>query len=164
MANLERTHGESGVAPTVTYKTWCAMHERIAKPGYQSLGVVVCEEWRTYEPFRDYAVAHLGDRPPGHSLDRIDNSRGYEPGNVRWATPTTQQRNTRSTRMLVVDGHAKPLVEWAEILGVNPAVIRERLKDGWSPERAVTAPLFTQRKVRRDAGLKRPKKSKPTSI
>jgi hypothetical protein len=41
-------------------------------------------------------VEELGERPsPKHSLDRIDNNRGYEPGNIRWATTREQLANRR---------------------------------------------------------------------
>lgn len=41
-------------------------------------------------------VAELGPRPsPYHSLDRKNNNGHYEPGNVRWATPSEQQANRR---------------------------------------------------------------------
>jgi hypothetical protein len=37
----------------------------------------------------------MGKRPEGMTLDRIDNEKGYEPGNVRWADATTQSQNRR---------------------------------------------------------------------
>lgn len=49
---------------------------------YYDKGIVVAPEWQTFDGFyRD-----MGDRPEGAYLDRIDNSLGYVPGNVRWAT------------------------------------------------------------------------------
>jgi hypothetical protein len=58
---------------------------------YGGRGIFMCEEWRNdFAAFRD----HLGPRPsPKHSVDRIDNDRGYEPGNVRWATQKEQMQN-----------------------------------------------------------------------
>lgn len=63
---------------------------------YGGRGILMCDEWREdFAAFRD----HLGPRPSlRHSVDRIDNDRGYEPGNVRWATQSQQMRNTRRTK------------------------------------------------------------------
>lgn len=47
----------------------------------------------------EWVLRNLGPRPSdGHSIDRIDNSRHYEPGNLRWATRTEQARNKRAYR------------------------------------------------------------------
>lgn len=41
-------------------------------------------------------LAELGPRPTNRTLDRIDNSQGYKPGNVRWATVSEQNYNRRN--------------------------------------------------------------------
>lgn len=60
-------------------------------------GSSYCEEHRAiaYVSGRSF-LAHIGPRPSSkHSVDRIDNDRGYEPGNVRWATASQQVANRR---------------------------------------------------------------------
>lgn len=57
---------------------------------YGGRNISMCQEW-----FNDFGafIAHIGPKPPGMTLDRIDNNRGYEPGNVRWATYSQQAFN-----------------------------------------------------------------------
>lgn len=71
----------------------CENRNNHAYPRYGGRGIGICAEWRHDFPA---FLAHVGPRPsPVHSVDRINNDGNYEPGNVRWATPTDQARNRR---------------------------------------------------------------------
>lgn len=68
-------------------------------PDYGARGITVCERWRTFDNF----LADMGERPPGMSLERTDNCRGYETGNCVWASAKTQARNRRNSKLGEVD-------------------------------------------------------------
>ena len=98
----ERTSQRSikhGKHHTAEYKSWQQLKERCLNPKgkdyhrYGARGITVHPEWvASFEAF----LAHIGPRPEGFkSVDRIDNNKGYEPGNVRWATPAMQSHNLR---------------------------------------------------------------------
>jgi hypothetical protein len=107
---------------------------------YGGRGIVVSERWRDFRNF----LADMGERPHGTTLDRIDNARGYEPGNCRWITLAAQQRNRTNNHKLTIDGQSRTLTEWAERSGVGEGTIRYRLSRGWSAGQAVNTPLSAQ--------------------
>lgn len=119
-------------------KDRCYNERNQSYAGYGGRGITMCTEWvDSFTPFLD----HVGRRPgPQYSLERIDNSRGYEPGNVKWATAKEQARNRRTSRILTKGGISRCLAEWAEVLGVSAGLIECRLRLGWSEERALSAP------------------------
>lgn len=62
-----------------------------------------------FTSFRQF-FEEVGLKPsPRHSLDRIDNDKSYEPGNVRWATPEEQIRNQRCNNCYVLKERIKEL-------------------------------------------------------
>lgn len=84
------------------YGAWCNMRKRCSDPNhklykyYGGRGITVCEEWNnSFLEFYNYVskLDHYGEI--GRSIDRIDNDKGYFPGNVRWATAKEQANNQR---------------------------------------------------------------------
>jgi heme-degrading monooxygenase HmoA len=65
-------------------------------PHYVARGIAVCSEWDSYEAFANWA--RVAGWREGLTIDRIDNARGYEPLNCRFATKAEQARNRTSTR------------------------------------------------------------------
>lgn len=135
-------HGQHG---SPTYESWRAMLKRChnrAHPAYRRYGgrgIVVCEQWRS--SFAAF-LSDVGERPSlDYTLDRIDNGRGYEPGNVRWVDWLTQERNRRNTIMVTHDGRTLTVGEWSEQTGIPAIVIRRRLRSGWESGLALTKPV-----------------------
>jgi hypothetical protein len=135
-------HSKHG-SVTKEYNAWAAMLKRCRNPSHPLFprwggrGITVCERWEKYEQF----IADLGPRPQGHTLERINNDGNYEPGNVRWATPADQQRNTRRTRFLTHQDVTLCITDWAARLGFKTsAALSKRLRNGWSVSRALTTP------------------------
>lgn len=63
---------------------------------YGARGITMYEPWiDDVEAFKTWIIANIGERPENHTLDRIDNDKGYEPGNLRWATMDIQANNRR---------------------------------------------------------------------
>lgn len=94
-------------------------------------------EWR-FDSFLHFFET-VGPRPsPKHSLDRIDNNGHYEPGNVRWSTTYEQGRNRSTNHILTFNGSKKTIAEWAIAMGIPHKTLRERIRRGWTVDRALT--------------------------
>ena len=137
--NASKTHGMSN---TPEYKAWRQMINRCTKPHnhaypqYGGRGIKICSRW--LESFENF-YADMGPRPNDkHSLDRINNDGNYEPHNCRWAVSFDQMNNRRNCHYLTFNGQTLTIKQWAMKMGIGDTTIHQRLKLGWSVERALT--------------------------
>ena len=92
------------------YQTWADMMQRCHNPKQKSFskygarGITVAKEWHKFEPWFEYVSNLPYFLEPGRSIDRIDNSQGYKPGNIRWATQAEQHANRRITKFVEYKG------------------------------------------------------------
>lgn len=141
--DLESRYRKHGCYKTPEYSTWQAMKERCYNENnrsykhYGGKGITVCDRW--LESFENF-YEDMGKKPfPDHSIDRIDNSGNYEPGNCRWATYIEQNNNTSRTRLFTVNGQEKKIIELAKENGISQALIQHRLLRGKNIETAIKA-------------------------
>lgn len=94
---------------------------------YGALGVTVCDCWEnSFETF----LEDVGPKPsPKHSLDRINSTGNYEPGNVRWATSREQNLNRRNTIYVEYQSKRIPLSVACEKAGANYEAMRVRVRN-----------------------------------
>lgn len=116
------------VAKRPEYWVWRSMLNRVDgktkseshKRRYVERGIGVADRWRKFEHF----FADMGPRPDGPkghwTLERIDNDKGYEPGNCRWADWADQARNRSNTQLIEISGIKTSANQWAKILNCRP--------------------------------------------
>ena len=139
---------------TRAYRSYRLMLSRCHNPKvkdyfrYGGRGVTVCDRWRFGEdgkhPFRCF-YEDMGEAPVGHTLDRMDNNRGYSKNNCRWATSIEQARNQSNNYFPSgVDPH-----DVCEKHGVHYGTFRNRVARGETIEQALRS---RQTKILEDGG------------
>lgn len=153
--HFKATHGHSDKSYegrcSKEYGTWATIKARTENPkahGYErygGAGIFICKEWsESFERFLEY----VGNAPSkNHTIDRIESNKGYEPGNVKWATYAEQNRHRICTVFVEIDGINKSLGEWCQQYGMpfKNAYMRI-LKYGWDPLRALQTPVRKEKK------------------
>lgn len=145
-AESHTTHGHlKGNNRHPLYATWCEMRHRCNSPthkqfqDYGGRGIVVCDEWQGKNGFTTF-LTDMGERPPGYSIDRIDNDLGYTKGNCRWACNITQANNTRQCRSIQAFGESHTISGWSRKTGIGKATIRFRIDKMHLPPEIALSP------------------------
>jgi hypothetical protein len=135
---------------TKKYKLWVAIKDRCFNEKckeyrfYGGRGIVMIEEWKnSFDAFN----TSVPDPPTKyHSFDRIDNNRGYEPGNVRWATKKEQANNRRSNSFLTYKEETNTYSYFSEKYGLSQDIIYSRKKAGWPDDKIIETPAILNKK------------------
>ena len=145
-ANYRRKHSfsvaKAGTIESKMYYTWLAMKRRCNNKSdkrysrYGGRGIGVCSRWDN-----DFCL-FLSDfgLPPSmdHQIDRVDNNKGYDELNCRWATRKQQANNKSNNKIILAFGLSMTQQQWADKTGIKRETIAKRLDRGWTKERAVT--------------------------
>lgn len=135
-----------GMSKHPIYSHWLALIKRCRdkhNASYRNYGAIGITPCAYIESGPEALRAILGVKPTkSHSVDRINNSLGYNCGacdeckslghalNIRWAT-TYEQAHNRSTNTLVeINGIIKCAAQWAHDIGISNEAFYQRLKSG----------------------------------
>jgi hypothetical protein len=126
----QTTHGGSVNYPKI-YNVWAGIIQRTTNPksinylDYGGRGITVCEEWKDFTPFKDWALTT--GYASNLKIERIDGNLGYFPDNCKWETSTIQSRHRRpdkntSSKFIGVSLHKKNN-KWQATIGLNKKLI-----------------------------------------
>lgn len=138
-------HTKHGLYHTRLHEIWVGMKQRCYNPKkkyfkrYGGRGITVCEEWQTFEPFYEWAIAN-GYRE-NLTIERVNNDGNYCPSNCRWATRKEQSNNKSSNHKITYNGETHTMTEWAGLLGLPKSVMHDRIRRGWTMERIASTPV-----------------------
>lgn len=135
---------KTGLSRTRTYRCWNAMRQRCNNPkrpeykNYGGRGIHVCNSWN--ESFENF-LADMGVCPSNkHTIDRLDNEKGYSPENCKWVTYIENLNNKRSSVKYTINGKTMTVTQWAREKGCSRGKLFKRLYRGWSFEKAYNTP------------------------
>lgn len=142
-----RKHGLCG---TKLYHAWNCMLQR-CRPGrhsskhYGDRGITVCDEWKDYMSFYDWAIKNGYEDGKNLSIERIDVNGNYCPENCKFIPRNLQTRNLRRTHWVYFQGKKVSLAEASEIAGLPYKTVFARISQlGWSVEDALSIPVKRQ--------------------
>lgn len=143
LIKINKPHLKHGKRNLRIYHIWLNMKDRCNNKNnsnykyYGERGINVCESWqRDFMTFYEWAMAN--GYQDNLTIDRIDVNGNYEPSNCRWITLEEQQNNKTNSRYITYDNKTYTISSWEKMQGFKRGLVRDRLKRGWTIERALT--------------------------
>lgn len=137
-------HTKHGLTRTKLYRTHQGIIQRCNNPkapgyhNYGGRGIIISEELLSFTRFCE----EVGEPPSDkHQIDRINNDKGYEVGNLHWVTNQENAWNTRRSRLVTFDGITQTIAKWAYEKNMCRQTLTKRLNNGWSAKEALTTPV-----------------------
>lgn len=135
------------------YWVWAEMLSRCRNKNHRQFkdyggrGITVCDRWQqSFAAFEE----DMGPRPRGGSLDRVDNNKGYDPDNCRWADRKAQNSNRRNCIQVADGEETVTLKEYCRRHKIRYRPIVKRIQDrNWPLEMALTVPVGSGKQFKR---------------
>lgn len=139
-----QTHGKSS---TKLYKVWQGMKTRCSNPragnfsDYGGRGIDYDLKWESFSAFcADMQKGYV----EGLTLEREDNSKGYNRGNCKWTSYAEQNTNKRSNVIIVYKGMKMTVKEIARRAHLTTGIIYHRIRRGWDIDRIVNTKAMSK--------------------
>lgn len=127
------------------YWVWAQMLQRCSNPSngaytyYGKRGINVCKKWRNFYPF----LKDMGEPQKFQTLERIDNNRGYNKENCKWASRQVQANNRRSNHCISYKGKKQTIAQWSKELCIPYPTLVNRLKRWKTVKEAFERPVLS---------------------
>ena len=115
---------------------WVSFRNQITNPKnahykyYGGRGIDIDPRWNTFWTFVEEVESEIGPIPfKGAQFDRIDNDRGYWPGNIQWSTRQENHNNRQDNMMIQYNDEIHTLAQWGRITGIKARTIWSRIND-----------------------------------
>ena len=145
MENIKRkgNHTTHGKRSSKIYNVWSNMKQRCYNKKvkcykyYGGKGIEMCEEWKSdFSCFYNWMVEN--NWHTGLEIDRIDNSKGYNPDNCRLITHKKNMLNQDRIIKVTIDGKEYSLKDYCQTFGVSYGMLLQRVRKlGWPLEKAL---------------------------
>lgn len=150
---INKKHGKTN---SRLYNTWSNMKSRCYNTKkkeyshYGGKGITVCDEWRDdFQAFYDWSMSH--GYKDNLTIDRIDNSKGYNPKNCRWVTMKEQLNNYSKNHLVNYKGNQYTIHQLSQKINIPERTLRYRIVNNWK-EIELNLPPKYNNKIKRKRG------------